>query len=93
MDHVRYAHDLIFKFQQQLSRDVRKGGEYNGIERALSTQIKFNLGARLLILGSFLQTISKLVGVRGGVSWDRKNLEYERDKKQCTPTRRLQVQK
>ena len=53
------------------------------MERALSKQIKLNLGAYLLIrVGGFLQTMSNLellVGIRlgGGVSWDRKNLEYE----------------
>jgi hypothetical protein len=47
---------------------LEKGSEYNGVDRALFMQIKFDLGARLLILVSsgFVQIMMKsklLVGI------------------------------
>ena len=70
---------------------IEEVSKYKGasVTCALSIQIKFNLSACLLILvlvGSFVQIMLKLgplMGIRGGLSWDRKNLEYQCHKKQC----------
>lgn len=62
--------------------------KYDGVERALSIcmQIMLNLDTHLLILGGFVRIMSKLklsVGIRGGVSWDRRNIEYKCHKMLC----------
>lgn len=76
---------------------LEKGSKYNGVERSLSMEIKFNLVASPILVKSFMQIMSKLdflVGIPGGVSWDRRNREYECHKKLCMcETMRIQVQK